>query len=214
MKHIKLNVRARTGTGRGPAKRLRASGQVPAVLYGKHTEAVPLAVEGSEISRLLRETAGAAALIELAREGEKPTLSVVQEVQRNAITDKIIHIDFHEVSAREAMETHVNVHLVGESIGVKNENGVIDLSAFQITVKCLPKDLPGFIEVDVTDLHVGGMVHVKDLPKYEGVEYLADPDLVVVSCIEQRVDSAVAAEEAEAEEAAAEPEKKTEKAAE
>lgn len=212
MKQIKLSVHARTGTGRGPAKRLRASGKVPAVLYGKHSEPVSLAVDSSEMGRLLKESAGAAALIELSQDGQEPKLSVVQEVQRNAITDKIVHIDFHEVSAKEEMETHVNVHLIGESIGVKNENGVIDLSVFQINVKCLPQNLPSFVEVDISDLHVGGLVHVKELPKYEGVEYVADPEQVVVSCIEQRVDSATTTTAvAEAEGAAvAEAEKKAE----
>lgn len=212
MKQIKLNVQARTETGRGPARRLRASGNIPAVLYGRHIEPVSLTVDNSELARLLKETAGAAALVELARDGKKPTLSVVQEVQKNPITDKIVHIDFHEVSAKEEMETHVNIHLIGESFGVKNQNGVIDFVTHQVDVRCLPGNLPSFIELDVSGLKVGEALHVKELPKYEGVTYMADADHVIVSCSEQRVDSAAsvtAVAEAEGE-ATAEIEKKAE----
>lgn len=199
MKQIKLNVHARAERGRGPAKRLRAAGNVPAVLYGRHSEPVSLAVDGPEVGRLLKETGGAAALIELSRDGDEPVLSVIQEVQKNPITDRILHIDFHEVSAKEEMETTVNIHLIGESTGVKNENGTIDFVSHQVDVRCLPKDLPSFIEVDITDLHVGESLHVKELPKYEGVTYAADPEHVIASCTEQRVDSASAGEAAAAE---------------
>lgn len=190
MKQIKLSVHARTETGRGPAKRLRAAGKVPAVLYGKHIEASSLTVDKSEFGRLLKEAAGAAALIELSQDGQSPTLSVVQQVQRNAITDQIVHIDFHEVSAKEEMETHVNIHLIGESFGVKNQNGVVDFVSHQIDLRCLPKNLPSFIEVDVTELKVGEAIYVKDLPKYDGVSYTADAEHVIATCTEQRVDSA------------------------
>lgn len=213
MKQIKLNVHARSETGRGPAKRLRAQGNVPATLYGRHSEPVCLSVDGSEVGRLLKETAGAAALIELAQEGQKEAkLSVVQEVQRDPTSGKILHIDFHEVSAKEEMETHVNIHLIGESFGVKNQNGVVDFVTHTIDVRCLPKNLPSFIEVDISGLNVAESLHVKQLPQYEGVTYLADPEHVIASCTEQRVDTAAATTAvAEAEEAAiAEVEKKPE----
>lgn len=192
MKQIKLSVHARTETGRGPAKRLRAAGQVPAVLYGRHMEPVSLAVEKSEFGRLLKEAAGAAALIELSQDGKESTLSVVQEVQRNAITDQLVHIDFHEVSAKEEMETHVNIHLIGSSFGVKNQNGVVDFITHQIDLRCLPKNLPSFVEVDISDLKVGEAIYVKDLPSYDGVTYVADDEHVIATCTEQRVDSATA----------------------
>lgn len=199
MKQIKLNVHGRTETGRGPAKRLRASGNVPAVLYGKHIDPVSLVVDNAELGRLLKETAGAAALIELSQDGQKPVLSVVQEVQKNPITDKVLHIDFHEVSAKEEMETHVNIHLIGEAFGVKNQNGIVEFVTHTIDIRCLPKNLPTFVELDVSNLKVGEALHVKELPQYEGVTYTADPDHVIVSCMEQRVDTAAAATEAEAE---------------
>ena len=193
MKQIKLTVQARDGKGRSAAKRLRANGQVPAVVYGKHNAPVKIAIEKPEVARLLKETTGETSLVELNRDGNA-TLSIVQEVQRNPLTEQIIHIDFHEVSTKEEMQTHVAIHFVGEAYGVKNQNGLIDISSYQIDVRCLPKDLPGSITVDVSDLKVGGLIHTKDLPKLDGVTYLADEDHVIVSCLEQRVDSAAEAE--------------------
>lgn len=197
MKNIKLNVRARTKSGRGAAKRLRASGEVPAVLYGQQSEAAPLAVSDTEMGRLLREIAETTALVEISQDGQKPVLSIVQEVQRNPITDRILHVDFLEVSAKEEMETAVNIQIVGEAYGVLNENATIDIVSYTVDVRCLPKDLPGVIELDVTDLKAGESMHVKDLPEIEGVTYLAEEDHVIVSCVAERL---VEEEEEEVEE--------------
>lgn len=211
MKQIKLNVQGREKTGRAPARQMRASGQVPAVVYGRHNPPVSISLGKPEVFRLIKETAGAAALVELSQEGKAPTLSVVQEVQRDPITDQIIHIDFHEVSAKEEMETHVKVHLVGEAFGVKNQNGLLDFVSHQVDIRCLPKDLPEFAEVDISGLKVGESIHVRELPQIPGVTYLADPDHVIASCTEQRVDAAAAVTEvAAAEPAAAETPKKAE----
>jgi len=211
MKNIKLNVRERIRSGRGAARRLRANGEVPAVLYGQQ-EPVTLAVTVSEVNRVMREVAAATALIELSQDKQKPVLSIIQEVQRNPLTDSILHVDFLEVSAKEEMETAVNIQVTGEAYGVRNQNGTIDIVSYTIDIRCLPKDLPPFIELDVTELKTGESLHVKDLPEIEGVTYLADEDHVIVSCIEEQeeieeeVEEVAAEEEAAAEEAEAEEE--------
>jgi len=196
MKQIKLSVQPREGSGRGAARRLRASGKVPAVVYGKHSAPVSIVLDKPEVTRLVKETGGAASLVELAQDGKDATLSIVQEVQRNALTGQIVHIDFKEVSAKEEMETHVNIHLIGDSYGVKNQNGLLDFVSHQVDIRCLPKDLPEFVEVDISNLKVGESLHVKELPQIPGVTYLANPDHVVASCTEQRVDSAATTEAA------------------
>ncbi len=198
MKQIKLTVQARDGKGRSAARRLRAKDKVPGVVYGKHSSPLSIAVGKVEVARLLKETAGATSLVELNREGEA-ILSIIQEVQRNPLTGQVVHLDFQAVSAKEELHTHVALHFVGEAFGVKNQNGLIDISSYQIDIRCLPKDLPESVTVDVSGLKVGEAIHTKDLPTLEGVVYLADEDHVVVSCIEQRVDSADTGEsEAEA----------------
>ncbi len=209
MKQIKLTVQARDQFGRGPNRRLRASGRVPAVIYGKHHEPASLSVDGPEIKRLLKALSGTTALIELSQDNSEPRLSVVQEIQRNPITDEVIHIDFHEVSAKEEMHTHVALHVIGEAFGTRNQNGLLEIISHQVDIQCLPKDLPEFIEIDVTELKVGESIHVGDLKKLDGVKYLADEDQVVIACTEQRVDTAVTVEETET----AEPEKAEDKEA-
>lgn len=200
MKQIKLTVDKRESHGRGPNRRLRASGRVPAVVYGKHTSPSSLSVGQSDVNRLVKALSGTAALVEISQEGHDPRLSIVQEIQRNPITDQVIHIDFQEVSAKEEMQTRSAIHLLGEAFGVRNQNGLLEFVLHQVDIRCLPKDLPEYIEVDVTDMKIGDSVHVRDLPAIEGVKYLSDADQVIVSCSEQRVD-VVETAEAEVEEA-------------
>lgn len=180
---LSLNVSPRASTGRSASRRLRKVNQIPAILYGKHTKPESLAVDGPEFTRLVKAIAGTATLIELkgARQG---SLSFLQEVQRDPITDRFLHVDLQEVKADEKMEIRVRLSLVGESFGVKNQSGVLETPTQQIRIRCLPKDLPPLIEVDVTNLKVGETIHVGELKKIAGVDYLDDESQPVVSCVE------------------------------
>jgi large subunit ribosomal protein L25 len=101
-------------------------------------------------------------------------------------------VDLHEVSADQEMETEVTVHVVGDCIGVRVEFGILETVSHEVGVRCLPKDLPSFIEVDVSDLHVGGSIHVRELPQLPGVKFTDDPDRPVVACVEPAVEEVVA----------------------
>jgi len=201
MKQLKLNVTAREGKGRSASRRLRSSGKVPAILYGKHTEPVQLAVDEPEFRRLLKAIGGSASLIEFKRPDGKDAISFIREIQKDPLTDEYLHIDLHEVAADEKMEINVGVHVVGESDGVKNEGGILDLSSYSLRVRCLPKDLPEFIEVDVTALKIGDSIHVSEMKKLAGVEFLDNPKQPVVACVapaaEEEVAPAAAAATAE-----------------
>jgi large subunit ribosomal protein L25 len=181
----KLNVTARAQTGRSASRRLRKANRVPAILYGKHTSPESLSVEGPEFIRLLKSVAGRAVLIELARtdKGDK-ALSFLQEVQRDPITDKYLHLDLQEVKADEKFEIRVAVRVVGESFGVKNQSGVLEMNTQQLRVRTLPKDLPEAINVDVTELKVGETLKVSSLKPIPGVEFLDAKGQPVVSCVE------------------------------
>ncbi len=183
MKQQKLTVRPRIGIGRGHSRRIRAGGEVPAVIYGKHSEPQALAVNERALGQLLKEIAGSAAVLEIDAEGSKPRLSIIKEVQRNPMNDRIIHLDLNEVSADEEMAVIVIVHTKGDSFGVLNEAGVIDVSSHDLNIRCLPKDLPEFIEIDVTDLHVGQTIHVRELMPIDGVTFADDGDRPVISCV-------------------------------
>ena len=188
-----LNVNARASTGRSASRRLRKVNQIPAILYGKHTDPVTLSVDGPEFTRLVKAIAGKAALVELKRAGGAASLSFLQEVQRDPITDRFLHVDLQEVKADEKMEIRVRVSLVGESYGVKNQSGVLETPSLQLRIRCLPKDLPPFIEVDVTQLKVGETIHVGELKAIAGVDYLDDKNQPVVSCVEPVAEEAAPA---------------------
>jgi large subunit ribosomal protein L25 len=180
-----LNVTPRANTGRSASRRLRKVNQIPAILYGKHTKPETLAVDGPEFTRLIKAIAGSASLVELKRKDKgEIALSFLQEIQRDPITDRFLHVDLQEVKADEKMEIRVRLSLVGESFGVKNQSGVLETPTQQVRIRCLPKDLPGFIEVDVTNLKVGETIHVGELKPIPGVDYLDDKNQPVVSCVE------------------------------
>jgi large subunit ribosomal protein L25 len=178
-----LNVSPREGTGRSASRRLRKQDRIPAILYGKHTAPLVLSLDGPEFERLVKSIGDNAALIELAGVKDK-ALSILQEVQRDAMTDRYLHVDLHEVKADEKMEINVPVHVSGESTGVKNEAGVLEVASHTIRIRCLPKDLPPFIDVDVTELHVGQTIHFGDLKPIAGVTFLGNKDQPVVSCVQ------------------------------
>lgn len=212
MKQVKLTVQPRDKTGRGPSKRARASGDIPAVLYGP-SGARNLSVSYSIFQRLWREIAGQTTLIEVTTEGEQPVLSIIQEVQRDARTDTFSHIDFREVSADHEITTHVAVHVHGEPVGVKVDGGLLDVIMHEIEVRALPQKLPSLIEIDVSNLRAGESIHVTNLEKLDGVSYIVDEEQPIVSVVEPRgLGSDDTAEEAEdeAEEQSAESEEEKE----
>jgi large subunit ribosomal protein L25 len=128
---------------------------------------------------------GRSVLIELTRSDKADkALSFLQEVQRDPITDKYVHIDFQEVKADEKFEIRVPVQVVGESFGVKNQSGVLEKNVQQLRVRCLPKDLPESVIVDVTELKVGETFKVGSLKPVAGVEFLDPKGQPVVSCVE------------------------------
>ncbi len=181
----KLNVAVRAQTGRSASRRLRKSNRVPAILYGKHTSPESLSIEGPEFVRLLRSVAGRAVLVELERaENAGKALSFLQEIQRDPLTDKYLHVDFQEVKPDEKFEIRVPVQVTGESFGVKNQSGVLEMNAHTLRVRVLPKDLPEFIIVDVTELKVGETIKVSQLKPIAGVEFLDTKGQPVVSCVE------------------------------
>lgn len=180
-----LNVAARAQTGRSASRRVRKANQIPAILYGKHTNPEALSIDAPEFVRLLKSVAGRALLIELNRkDNTSKALSFLQEVQRDPITDKFLHVDLQEVKADEKLEIRVPIQVTGESFGVKNQSGVLEIATHALRVRCLPKDLPPVIEVDVTELKVGEAFKVGTLKPIAGVEFLDAKGQPVVSCVE------------------------------
>jgi large subunit ribosomal protein L25 len=177
----KLETERRENSGKGVARKLRAAGRVPAVFYGHDQEATPLSVDAREMVHVLHSSGGSNVLLDLIVDG-KPHLAMPREIQRDHIHNKLIHIDFLAVSRTETITVDVPVIEIGEAAGVK-EGGVVEHHLRDLHVECLPQDVPERLEVDITALNIGDMIHVRDVPVPSGVTVLTNPDDAVLSVI-------------------------------
>jgi large subunit ribosomal protein L25 len=182
MQKIAIESAYREKRGKGPARRLRMAGQVPGVLYSKGTSTL-LELNPKEIDNLLKSASGENSLITLqtGKEAEKEArLAILKELQRDPITGKILHVDLFEVSINEPLALRIPVEVFGVSIGVKN-GGILQHNLREFQIRCLPSLIPDSIRVDISLLKIGDSLHVKDVPLSEGIEMIADPNIVVVS---------------------------------
>lgn len=177
----KLQAETREDTGKGFARRLRADGRVPGVLYGHEMAPIPLSVDSREMFHLLHGGAGANALMDLVVDGHEH-LAMAREIQRDHIHNKLIHIDFLAVSRNEKITVNVPVIETGEAVGVK-EGGVVEHHLREVAVECFPQDVPELIEIDISDVALGDMIHVSDLTPPQGVTILSNPEDAVLSVI-------------------------------
>ena len=190
MKQINLNSTIRTQIGGNSAKRYRKSGQIPAVIYGESGEK-NLLIDEKSLVAALKQVAGKAVLIELAfSDGTESRYAMLKDVARNPLTSAVEHVDFIEVVRGKPMQATLPLHFFGESYGVKNENGDIEIHEHEVRVKCRPRDLPEMIEIDVTNLKVGEAIHLKDVKAPEGVEFESDLEDVLCTCnlVEEEVE--------------------------
>lgn len=196
MKQINLNVMKREKTGCLTAKRYRAEGKVPAVIYGE-SGVKNIMVEDKTMRDVAKAIAGKAALLELFfDDGTEPMFAMVKEVSRNSVKDKLIHVDFIEVVRGKEMKTIVPLHFFGEAYGVKNENGVVDIHVHEVKIICRPKDLPESIDYDVSEVKVGTMVTLGDLKLPDGVSLNDHKDKLILSCALAKAEESAKAAEA------------------
>jgi large subunit ribosomal protein L25 len=176
-----LQTERRDGAGKGVARKLRAEGRVPAVYYGHGEPALSISVDARELLHLLHVNAGSNLLVDLMIDG-KPHMAIAREIQRDHIRNTFKHVDFLAVSRTETITVDVEVREFGEPAGVK-AGGVIEHHLREVEVECLPQDVPDAIEVDVTSLELGDMLHVRDLVPPRGVTILSNPEDAVLSVI-------------------------------
>jgi large subunit ribosomal protein L25 len=183
MKSVLLNAFPRTLTRRGGVKKLRASGRIPAVIYGRQAQAQNLEVSAKEISDLIHHSISENLLVDLAvqNDARPKRLALVQEVQHHPLSGEVLHVDLHEVAENEKVTVNVPLETVGEAIGVKTGGGVLEHVLFKIKVRALPKDLPEQIIVDVASLELGKSIHLGDIQAPAGVEILGDKKVSVIS---------------------------------
>jgi large subunit ribosomal protein L25 len=198
------------GNGKGVARKLRAAGKVPAVLYGTSVEPKSLAVSSYEFEKIARKAHGSMMLVDLDVAGEK-SIALVRDYQADPFRREIQHIDFQAVGMTDKIEVEVPVKLEGSPVGVK-EGGILEQLRRTLGVRCVVSAIPSHIAVDVTELNIGDNIHADDLALPEGVEFPHAANYTVAAVVpptkEEEVKPAVAAEGEEGAEAAAEGEEK------
>ncbi len=164
MEIIKLTTRARNAKGKSYTRKARAQGWVPAIYYGKKTEPLCIEVNEQEFAAIVRKR-HLTHLIDLGLDRQaESSIAVIKEVQRHVIKDNLFyHIDFQHVAMDEKVSVQCPVLIVGTPVGVKDENGVLGNPVKSITIECFPMDIPDSIKVDVSDLHVGNSIHIRDI---------------------------------------------------
>jgi large subunit ribosomal protein L25 len=204
---VQLTAELRSETGKGPAHRLRATGRVPAVLYGHGVEPTAIHVSAQDLLHILHRGGGGSVLVDLKLNGEA-YLTIAREIQRDLIHNRFIHVDLMAVRRDEKIHVNIELHETGESTGVR-AGGVVEHHLREVEVQALPANVPQRIEFDISRLRIGDAIRVGDLPAPEGVEILTDPDTMVLAVVEPAVmdtelDLGVAGEEAPEEAAEAE----------
>ena len=179
MPEYKLAAENRSEAGKGAARRLRASGRVPAVLYGHGTKPQHLSVDARQFGQALRTDAGVNVLISL-EVGRDQHLALAKEIQRHPVKGTFIHVDFIQVRRGEKVHVQVPVHLVGEAPGAR-EGGIVDQDLYQLNVEAEVTAVPEAVEADVSGLGIGDVLRVADLKAPSGAVILDAPEAVVVS---------------------------------
>jgi large subunit ribosomal protein L25 len=199
-----LEARSRETFGKNAARRTRAGGWIPAVVYGGHAKGEqpvghPIAVDPKEFHRILHSDSGVNTLISLKVDGaEESTRVLVREYQLDPITNALLHADFYRVAMDKVLTVTVPIDLRGEAQGVKVQGGVVDFVHREVEVECLPADIPDEIVVDISALMIGEALRVRDLPQSDRWKTISEPDMMIVHVVAPRAEAAPTEEEAAA----------------
>jgi len=202
MKTIELNVERRSTVGKNEARRTRATGRVPAIVYGAGKPTVPVSVDRKALSDAFRHGAGENAIFLLKLAGsDQSRHAMIREFQRDPVSRKPLHIDFVRVLMDTKIRVKVAIEVVGVAQGVKTEGGILDFVTRDVEIECLPNKIPEHLPIDVSALAIGDALRISQIPPIEGVTVVDDPEKVLVHVTHPTFEKApeVAAAEAAAE---------------
>jgi large subunit ribosomal protein L25 len=202
-----LEAQAREAGTKNHARRVRREGKIPAVVYGAGKDAMPVSVDPRHVLRILRSESGHNTIFDLSLGSDKSKAMIV-DWQYEPIKGHLLHIDLKRIAMDKALRVSVPIILQGVPAGVKTEGGILEQMLREVEIECLPGDIPGHIDVDVSELTFGKVLRVSDLPHNEKLEFLTDANQPVahVTSVKEEVVAAPEAVAAEAGAAPAEPE--------
>jgi large subunit ribosomal protein L25 len=183
MATMTLKAHPRDVGRKGPARRLRESGEIPGIIYGHGFEPEAVAFAAAEFGSLLRHRSGTMIIdLKLDGAGGEGRLTVIREIQRDPVNGRVLHVDLQRISLKEKVHVQVPLHVIGVSPGVKEDGGILEYPLRSLDVKCLPNEIPEHFEVDISALRIGDAIHVRDLQlDRERLDILSEPEMVVVT---------------------------------
>ena len=192
-----LEAVTRAGRGKNEANRLRASGRIPAVVYGARKEGqapegVAVAVDPKTLSRILHSESGANTLINLKVDGAEARV-MVKEYQLDPITHRLLHADFYQLAMDKAITVTVPVVLKGDAKGVKMQGGLLDFVTRELEVECLPTDIPEHVTIDVSEMTLNQAIRVRDLPQDAKWKAVTEGDTMLVHIVMPKAEAAAEA---------------------
>lgn len=184
MKQVTIKVERRTKTGKETAKKARKAGYIPAILYGKGIEPIPFLVPYSEFEKIHNRYKGEAVIytFEFTNGETVRKQAVLKEYQRHPVTDKFIHLDFQVIEEGATIEIEVPLEFVGKPVGI-TKGGILEIMLHELTIECLPRDIPDKIIVDISHLDIGDSLHVRDIKVPENLKVKDHPDETVATVV-------------------------------
>ncbi len=181
MKTIELNVEKRSTIGKNEARRSRANGKIPAVVYGAKKPTVPISVDRKALTDAFRGGAGENAIFLLKLAGtDQARHAMIKALQQDPVSRKPLHIDFVRIEMTSKIRVRVSIEIIGTAAGVKTQGGILDIVTREVEVECLPGNIPKHMPVDVTALSIGDALRLSQLVAPEGVTVVDDPEKVIV----------------------------------
>jgi len=165
--------------GKNEARRVRSKGQLPAILYGKGIENVPLTLNKKDIFTILKSETGENTIFKVAIDSKKID-TMIKDFQLDPVTDEILHVDLIHIAMDKEIRVTVSFNLAGEAVGVKSEGGFVDFITREVEIECLPGNIPESIDIDITELHLNQSLKIGDIVPPEGVKIIDDPNAVIV----------------------------------
>jgi large subunit ribosomal protein L25 len=204
---VEAQPRTPESRGKNEARRVRVTGQIPAVVYGAKKDSVAITVSPKQITKILHSDTGHNTIFDLQLNGGKEKVMIV-DWQYEPIKGHLLHIDMKRIDMKQAIRVSVPIELVGESAGVKQQGGIMDQVLREVEIECLPTDIPGHIDVDVSQLVFGEVIRVKDLAHGGKLKFITDEDQAVahITTVKEEVVATPEAVAADATAAPAEPE--------
>ncbi|MFN3504963.1 MAG: 50S ribosomal protein L25 [Caldimicrobium sp.] len=196
MKQVVLQVVPREKTGKEVSKKLRKKGYLPAILYGKDTEPTPLSVKYSEFEKIYNKYKGETVIFTLEFTNDKGVKkqAILKEIQRDPVTDFFIHLDFQSVEEGRPIEVEVPIEFVGKPIGT-TKGGILEIMLHELTIECLPTEIPDKIVVDLSGLDIGDSLHVRDIQVPKGIKVIDHPEETVATVVAEEATTEEVGEE-------------------